>query len=326
MRNGIILFTLVVLVIVGKDAFYVLPEGQQALVTEFGQIQGEPITNAGLHFKKPFVNDVRYFEKRILAWDGDDNRAPTKDKKFIYVDTTARWKISDLRKFAETVIDERGARDRLNSIIDGATRDVIASYNLVEAVRNSNAAIERQKELQQNAEDLKAAENNLTTSAFADEASGDIEKVTQGRDKLSQIIAKRASADLPRFGIELIDVQLRRIAYDQSVEAKVYDRMISERKRIAEKIRSIGKGEDANIRGNLNRDLKSIESDAYRQSQAIRGKAEAEAIAIYAKALNKDPSYYKFIKTLEVYRNTLPSTKQMILSTDSEFLKLMKKP
>lgn len=301
-------------------AAFIVPEGQQALVTEFGKIVGDPIDKAGLHFKMPIVNDVRFYDKRILAWDGDDNPIPTKDKKFIFVDATARWRIKNLQRFAETAIDEARARTRLDGIFDGVARNTIARYNLVEVVRNSNAIIKR-------LDDLKQATANMENGGeiVEEEISGEIEKIKMGREKLSEIIVEQARVELDRFGIELIDVQLRRISYDPSVEGKVFDRMISERKRIAEKIRAIGKGEEARIQGDMNRELKVIESGAYKDSQAIRGKGEAEAIAIYAKALNTDPEFYSFIRTMEAYKKTLPEKGNMILSTNSEFLRLLKK-
>jgi membrane protease subunit HflC len=286
----------------------------QALITEFGQIQGKPITKAGLRFKLPY-QDVRYFDKRILTWDGDIEQIPTKDKKYIWVDTTARWKIIEVRKFAESVVSEREARARLDGILDGATRDTISSHNLVEAVRNSNSIIQ---------DAAKSAEAAKELGLDPEEVMAEIEKISVGREKLSKFIMDNASAQLAKLGIQLIDVQIRRIAYEKSVEKKVYDRMVSERERIAERIRSFGKGEEAKIRGKLNRDLKQIESDAYRVSQEIKGKAEGEAIKIYALSMKQDPSYYEFKRTLEVYQKSLAKG-SFILSTDSQFLKLLNK-
>lgn len=326
-----------------KSSLFIVQEGEQALITQFGRIIGAPITNAGLHIKMPFIQEVRYFEKRILAWDGDQNQIPTKDKKYIWVDTTARWRISDLVKFAQTVRTEAGAHDRLNSILDGATRDVISNHNLVEAVRDSNSILERINEAQKQREakakavqekaakpaaagepDVGLALETLEEAEIEEEVTGEIERVRVGREKLSTMIIERAKENLAALGIELIDVQLRRIAYEQSVEAKVYDRMISERNRIAERIRSIGKGEQAKIQGKLNKDLKEIESAAYRQSQEIRGKGEAEAIAIYAGALGQDAQFYRFMRSMEAYKKTLGKDNNIILSTDSEFLQFLK--
>lgn len=314
-----IIVVIAVLIFGAINAAYVVPEGRQALITKFGAIIGEPITKAGLHFKAPFVNDVRYFDKRILSWDGDVEQIPTQDKKYIMIDTTARWRIKDVRKFAETVINENGAQDRLDGILDGITRDTISNNNLVEAVRNSNMILD------QIAERLKAKKENPIEAAIEEEITGEIERIKKGREKLSTIIIKRARRELLPFGIELIDVQLRRISYEKSVEDKVYDRMISERNRIAEKIKSIGKGEEAIIKGRMNLELKTIESEAYRKAQEIKGKAEAESIAIYAKALSKEPEYYTFIRKLEAYKKSIPQKGNMILSTNSDFLKLLKK-
>jgi membrane protease subunit HflC len=329
MNNKIAIGIVFVALLIGlRGSYFILPEGQQALITQFGQIQGEPITKAGLHFKVPMIHDVRYFEKRMLTWDGDQEQIPTKDKKYIWVDTTARWRIQDLRKFAETVQSETGARNRLDGILDGVTRDTISNHNLVEAVRNSNSIFESiaAKKAAALATAAKGG-TDAVAAAIEEEITGDIEKISKGREQLSRLIADRARAELVPFGIDLIDVQLRRIAYENSVEQKVYERMISERNRIAEKIRSIGKGEEAKIRGTLNRDLKEIESEAFRKAQEIKGVAEAKATNIYAKAMQQDPEYYSFMRTLEVYRNGIPEKAQFILSTDSDFLRLLtKKP
>jgi len=309
-----------------RSSFFMIPEGTQVLITQFGEIQGEPITKAGLHFKMPFINDARYFDKRILTWDGDQEQIPTKDKKYIWVDTTARWRIKDLRKFAETVQSEQGARNRLDGILDGVARDTISNHNLVEAVRNSNAIFENIA-AKKVARDTQIAGGGVdaVAAAIEEEVTGDIEKIAKGREQLSKLIVERARTELAPFGIELIDVQLRRIAYEKSVEDKVYDRMISERNRIAEKIRSIGKGEQAKIAGTMNRDLKEIESEAFRKGQEIKGVAEAKAVAIYAKAMGGDPEYYELVRTLEVYRNTIPAKGHLVMSTSSGFLRMLEK-
>lgn len=328
MKNSPIL-GIVLLISIGfivQGSLFIVPEGQQALITKFGQIQGEPITKAGLHFKWPFINDVRYFERRMLTWDGDEEQIPTKDKKYIWVDTTARWRIKDLRKFAETVQSETGARNRLDGILDGVTRDTISNHNLVEAVRNSNKIFEHIAARKAEAEKIATQGGaDAVAAAIEEEITGDIEKINYGREQLSRLIAERARSELEPFGIDLIDVQLRRIAYETSVEQKVYERMISERNRIAEKIRSIGLGEKAKIQGTLNRDLKEIESTAYRKAQEIKGVADAKAAAIYAKAMEQDPEYYAFMRNMEAYRKGITSSASMILSTDSEFFRLMEK-
>ena len=308
-------------------SYFSVMEGTQALITQFGEIRGEPITKAGLHFKLPFIQDVRTFDKRILSWDGEPEQIPTKDKKYIWVDTTARWRITDLRKFAETVQNEAGAYNRLDGILDGVTRDTISNHNLVESVRNSNTIFENIAS-NKAARDAQIAQGGVdaVAAAIEEEVTGDIEKTTKGREQLSNMIVERSRSELAPFGIELIDVQLRRISYEKSVEDKVYDRMISERNRVAEKIRSIGKGEEAKIKGTINRDLKEIESEAFRKAQEIKGIAEAKAAVIYAKAMQQDPEYYAFVRTLEAYRKAIPEKGQLIMSTKSEFLRMLERP
>jgi membrane protease subunit HflC len=328
MKKIVLIIVLFIVLLAANGSYYTLPEGMQALITQFGEIKGEPISKAGLHYKLPFIHDVRYFDKRILSWDGDQEQIPTKDKKYIWIDTTARWQIKDLRKFAETAQSELGARDRLDGILDGVTRDIISSHNLVEAVRNSNQifeAIEARKAEVEKAQAAESHEGAAVAAAIEEEITGEIEKINKGREQLSKLIVERARRELAPFGIELIDVQLRRIAYETSVEAKVYERMISERNRIAEKIRSIGKGEQAKISGTLNRDLKEIESQAYRKSQEIKGVAESESTTIYANAMRQDPAYYELRRTLEAYQKSLSEKGHYILSTDSEFLKFVER-
>ncbi len=319
---GVGAFVLIVLLF---GSAYTLPEGQQALITQFGRIVGAPVTGAGLHWKIPIVQDVRYFDKRILEWDGDSNQIPTKDKKFIWVDTTARWRIADAVKFAETVRSESAAHSRLNSILDGATRDVISKHNLVEAVRNTNTLLDQLHVRRQKAKDTAKDPVAVVSEEIEEDITGELEAISVGRERLSEMIHARAAEKLTGLGIELRDVQIRRIAYEKSVEEKVYDRMISERKRIAEKIRSFGKGEQAKIRGKLNRDLKEIQSAAYRRSQEITGKGEAEAIGIYARAFGQDASFFELTRTLEAYRKTFKSNGTFVLSTDSDFLRMMQK-
>jgi membrane protease subunit HflC len=318
---AIILGFLALLVVNGS--YFEVPEGSQALITQFGEIKGEPIDKAGIHFKLPFIQDARFFDKRILSWDGDEEQIPTKDKKYIWVDTTARWRIIDLRRFAESVQDEAGARNRLDGILDGTTRDTISSHALVEAVRNSNGifdGIAARKAAPKPTDEIEAA---AVAAAAEDEITGEIEKVQFGREQLSKLIVDRARKELTQLGIELIDVQLRRIAYEKSVEDKVYDRMISERNRIAEKIRSVGKGEEAKIRGKLNKDLKEIESEAYRKSQEVRGIAEAKAIAIYATAMQEDADFYEFTRSMTAYKKALAGKGRLILSTSGDFTKFL---
>ncbi|MDB2447019.1 protease modulator HflC [bacterium] len=303
------------------NAAFTVPEGTQAFITEFGKIKGKPITQPGLHFKYPFVEDVRYFDKRILQWDGDAEQIPTKDKKYIWVDTTARWRISDPVKFAQTVQNERSAANRLDGILDGVTRDAISAHNLVETVRNSNKIIARIAEIKEKANKKSIESGN----DIEFDVSGEIEPIKTGREELTKIIILRARKELNEIGIALLDVQLRRVSYVRSVEQKVYERMISERKKIAEKIRSFGKGEEAKIRGRLSLKLKEIESIAYRKSQQIKGSAEAFAIKTYASSLGRDPGFYEFMETLDSYKSTLKNKSKMILSTKFKYLNTMDK-
>jgi membrane protease subunit HflC len=313
---GIIVF---LLFITGYSSVFIITEGRQAIVTQFGKPVGNPITSAGLHFKKPFVQDIRYVDKRILSWDGFPNQIPTKDKKYIKVDTTARWRIVDALKFIQTVQNEAGAKTRLDTILDGHTRDVISGHNLVEAVRNSNDILTSIEDQQKAIKDRKAKGDFV----LEDEISGEVDKIEIGREQLSQMIVAKAQKELGELGIKLIDVQLRRISYEKSVERKVYERMISERKRIAQKIRSIGKGEKAEIEGRLTRDLQRIESEAYKTSESIRGEADGKAAAIYAKALSVNPGFYDFIRSMEAYKKSVKG-KKFILSSEAEFLKYFK--
>ena len=307
--------------IVLNASVYTLPEWQQAVLTQFGRPVGSAVTQAGLHFKLPLIQKVHRLDKRILNWDGDPNQIPTKDKKYIWVDTTARWRIADPLLFIQTVQTEDAAVRRLNGILDSATRDTISNQNLVEAVRNSNSLLDKIKakaeaEAQKKGEALPGAEEEVT---------GEIEPVTVGREALSAIIIEKAKLGLREFGVELIDVQLRRISYESSVEAKVYERMISERQRIAQKIRSVGLGEQSKIQGKINKDLQEIQSEAYRKAQTIRGEGEGKAIRIYAQAMNSDPEFYEFIRTLEAYKKGIPQDSTLILSTENKFLELFRK-
>ncbi|MEZ4873281.1 MAG: protease modulator HflC [Bdellovibrionales bacterium] len=315
---------------------FMIHEGRQAVITQFGKPL-RVVKDPGLHFKVPFIQDVRKIDLRILSWDGFPNQIPTKDKKYIEVDTTARWKITDPLKFIQTVQDEGGARSRLDAILDGITRDVISGSNLVEAVRNSNdifAVIESKKKAATEAankirkdtgeSDEEARVRNRLSIEEPDEISGEIERVGIGREELSRLIVEKARTELEPLGVDLIDVQLKRISYEASVEKKVYDRMISERQRVAEKIRSYGKGEQAKIEGKTKKNLQSIQSQAYRKVQNIKGSAEAEAFKVYAEALGRDPSFFRFIRTLEAYEKALPAESRLILSSQSKFWQVLK--
>lgn len=311
---GTVVFIFAGLIVLVQSVF-ILTEGQQAVITEFGKPIGNAITDAGVYFKTPFIQKVRRVDKRILNWDGFPNQIPTKDKKFISVDTTARWQIIDTLKFIQSVQNERGAKARLDSILDANTRDIISGHNLVEAVRDTDRILKRIADIKENA-------NKQVDVDLVEEVTTDVEAISVGREKLSTMIAEKSDKELREFGIAIIDVQLRRISYEKSVERKVYERMIAERKRIAEKIRSIGKGKKAQIEGRLSKDLQEIESEAYQKAQIIKGRAEAESIKIYANSLKSAPDFYEFERTLEAYKKTIGKKNRFILSSDSEFFKL----
>jgi len=286
---------------------YTVDETQQVVITQFGKPVGKPITKAGLHFKTPLIQKAQYFEKRLLDWDGDPNQIPTKDKKYIWVDTTARWHITDALKFLQSVTNEIGAHGRLDDIINSATRDVITSHLLVEAVRDSNRILNTEVE----GEDM----------IVIDEA---LERIDLGRGHLEDAILVKAKVIAPQYGIEIIDVRIKRINYVEDVRNKVYDRMIAERKRAAEKYRSEGQGKSAEIQGQTAKELKQITSDAYRQAQIITGKADAQAVSIYAKAYSQNPDFYSFLKTLESYGKTVDGESTVIMTTDSDYYKYFK--
>lgn len=298
---------LVVLLVV-LDSAYVVSETNQVIITQFGEPIGGAVNTAGLHFKAPFIQKTNYFEKRWLEWNGDPNQIPTKDKKYIWVHTYCRWRISDPLVYFQRVHDERGAHSRLDDIVDGETRNIIAKFDLIEIVRTSNRTFE------------------LTEDAALLDFSEVVGKIQTGRDKIAKLILDSSAKITTIFGVELKDVQIKRVNYVDEVQRKVFDRMIAERKRIASKYRSEGDGKSAEIRGQKERELKRITSEAYRKAQETKGKADAEATKIYALAYNLDPEFYQFLKTLETYRTALEKETWLILSTDSEFLKYLKQP
>jgi len=305
-RIFLILIAAFVIIVILLSSLFTVSETNQVIITQFGEPIGGAITSPGLHAKVPFIQKANYFEKRWLEWDGDTNQIPTKDKKYIWVDTYARWRISDPLVFFQRVKDERGAQSRLDDIIDGETRNAIANFDLIEIVRSSNREFE------------------LTEEAAILDISSAIPKINTGREKIAQIILERTSQITPQFGVELKDVRIKRVNYVDEVQQKVFDRMIAERKRIAAKYRSEGDGKSAEIRGEKERELKRIQSEAYRKAQEIKGKADAEATRIYADAYNLDSEFYQFMKTLETYVATLDKETWLLLSTDNEFLKYLK--
>ena len=298
---------LLILMVLG-GAFYTVHETESVIITQFGAPVGEPITEPGLHFKTPFVQEVNRLEKRVLEWDGAPTEMPTKDKTYIRVDTFARWRIGDPGQFFVKLRDERSAQSRLEDIIGSEVRTAIAGHELIEVVRS-----DKDRELPPNL----TAEG--TTSSV-------LPKATRGRLKLQEDILKAAAPKLATLGIELLDVRIKRVNYNQNVVGNIYRRMISEREQIAQRFRSEGEGEAARINGRRERDLRKVESEAYKQVQELRGQADAEATSIYAQAYDKSPEsrdFYGFLKTLETYRTILGQRTSMILSTDSELFRLL---
>ncbi|MBL7081338.1 MAG: protease modulator HflC [Candidatus Omnitrophica bacterium] len=301
------LVILVILFFISGTA-YLVDETKQVVITQFGKPIGKPITTAGLHFKLPFIQVAHFFDKRLLEWDGEPNQVPTRDKKYIWVDTTARWRITAPLKFLQSVANEIGAYARLSDIINSATRDAITSHKLVEVVRDTNRILESKDE---EGEDV----------IITEEA---VEHIAVGREDLTRLILEKAKKHMPQYGIELLDVRIKRINYVEDVRNKVYDRMIAERKRAAERYRSEGQGKSAEIEGERQKELKKITSQAFRQAQGIIGKADAEAVNIYARAYNKDPEFYSFLKTMETYRKTIDRNSTIILTTESDYYKYLK--
>jgi len=307
---GIGLGLLVLGLVVLSGALYTLQEGEQAVIVQFGKPVGEPVTEAGLHVKLPFIQDARRFEKRLLIWDGDPNQIPTKGREFIWVDTTARWRIADARKFLESVATESGARSRLNDIIDSVVRDQVSGSELVELVRSASWVV---------------PEGEILEEVPAEVREELKKKVVRGREELTRSILTEARKVIPQYGIELVDVRIKRLNYVESVREKVYARMISERKRIAAQFRSEGEGRSAEILGTMEKELRRIRSTAYRRVQEIRGKADAEATRVYGAAYGADPEFYAFSRTLEAYTEGGNSNSVVILTTDSDFYRYLKK-
>lgn len=305
--KGFIFVALIAAIILVYDGIYTVDETEQVVITQFGRIVGEPQKTPGLKFKIPFIQKANRFNKNLLDWDGDPGQIPTLDKTFIWVDTFARWKIVDPVKFFQTVNNRFNAIGKLNDIIDPAVRNFITSYSLIEAVRNTN------REMDTRESGLEDDEKIQTSYA-----------IEIGRDQITQGILAQAQPKLTPFGIELVDVKIKRINYVEQVRKSVYGRMIAERKQIAEKFRSEGKGESRKILGEKERELKLITSQAYKTAQEISGKADAESTKIFADAFGVDPEFYSFTRTLELYKEALDKNSSVVLSTDSEFLKYLK--
>ncbi len=307
MKSKALIIPLVIVLFVLYQGIYTVDETQQVVVTQFGKPVGDPITEPGLNFKIPFVQTVSYFPKNLLQWDGDPSQIPTLDKTYIYVDTFARWKIVDPLKFFQTVNNVVGGLARLDDIIDAAVRNFIAQNPLIETVRWTN------RELDVTEEGMDDTTHTRVTA-----------EITTGRQNIVKGILNQANPKLKEFGILLIDVQIKRLNYVEEVRRSVYGRMIAERKQIAERFRSEGEGESRKIEGDRERDLKEITSVAYRKSQEIKGKADAEATLIYARAYNEDPDFYSFLQTLDIYKKTMDKDTTLVLSTDSDFLRYFK--
>ncbi len=296
--------------IVMNSSFYILNEMEQVIITQFGKPIGDPIGDPGIHVKAPFIQDLHTFDKRFLEWDGDANQLPTKDKRFIWVDSYARWRIADPLLFFQRVRDERGAYARLDDILDGETRNAVANHELVELIRSTNR---------------KPA---IDADTVAGEESDIFPTISIGRQVICNEIMTAAAARTLELGIELLDLRFKRLDYVDEVRQKVYERMIAERKRIADKFRSEGQGQAAKILGDKERELKRIESEAYRTAQEIVGEADGKATAIYARIYNQSPEsrdFYRFIKTLETYRSTFSGSDWLILSTKSELYRYFEK-
>ena len=298
-----IIFVVLVATVIVWDGFFILPEGQQAIVTQLGAPVGNAVVDAGPHFKLPVVQKVRYLEKRLLIWDGKPNQVPTRDKTFIFLDTTARWRITDALLFMKSVRDYAGAQAALDDIIDSAVRDLVNQNDLVEIIRSSDWD---------------------DTSIVGDEEDAK-NRVTLGRDKMSDIVFQNAGKITPKYGIELVDVMFKRVNYIESVRLKVYDRMISERQRIAAEKRSMGEGQKAEILGKLERELKTIISGAERKGAEIKGDADAKAARIYAEAYSKDPEFYAFTESLKSYEKTVNNNTKLLISSDNEYYQYMDK-
>jgi modulator of FtsH protease HflC len=287
------------------SSVFVVQETQQVIITQFGEPVGLPIDTPGVHVKMPFVQKVNYFDKRFLEWDGSPNQVPTKDKRFIWVNTYARWRISDPLLFFQRLRDEMGAQSRLSDILDGETRSSVARQNLVEVVRSTNRPAD-------------------TVAVESEEETAILEVIDSGREAITREILERAQARASDLGIEIIDLRLKRINYVEEVRKDVFDRMIAERKRVAQRYRSEGEGEAARIRGEKERDLAQIVSDAYREAEEVRGDADAKATDVYAEAYNRDFSFYSFLKSMETYEATADPSSSLILTTDSAVFRYLK--
>ena len=331
MKKGAIILVLVLLlpvVILRFSGLYTVAEWEQVVIIEFGKPVGEPITEPGLHWRTPFIQIVYPFEKRVLEFDGQATEIPTRDKKFIWVDTFARWRIVDPLVFYQKVVDTDRAKRRLNEIIDSETRDVISNYDLIEMVRNSN------RELLQDEEVIEATQGGLDE---ADEESvplrrpggefADAEahpRIEIGREAISVLIRDSAAEKLKLFGIDLLDVQIKEVKYVQRVQERVFERMKSERQQIAAKYRAEGQKFSSQMEGRIERERNRILSEAYREAETLKGEADAAAARIYAEAYGQDPEFYAFYKSLDLYRQSLSTNATLVISTDADLFRYLR--
>ena len=308
-----ILVVLGVVAFVSWNSLYTVSEVEQVIITQFGKPIGDPVTTAGLQIKVPFVQDVNPIDKRILEWDGSPSDMPTKDKLYISVDLFARWRITDPLQYFLRLRDERSAQSRLDDILGSETRNAVAKHELIEIIRTTK--------------DRVPLRDTLLTDAERDLEMGALVPIQKGRKLVEQEIFAAAADKVRVFGIELLDIRFKRINYNESVRPKIYDRMISERRQIAERFLSEGNGEAARIRGNRVRDLNKIQSEAYRQVEEIRGVADAKATEIYARAYNQSPEaveFYEFTRTMQSYKSVIAANTTLVLSTDSDLFKFLK--
>jgi membrane protease subunit HflC len=306
-KIGGLIAILIVAVLLSKP-FYTVDETEQVIITQFGRAIGGAVTEPGLHFKLPVIQKANYFPKNLLEWDGDPGQIPTKDKTFIWVDAFARWRIVDPLMFYKAVNNERAAQKKLDDILDAATYNFVTSHHLIEVVRNSNRLMKSEK----------------VTTVGLPEKLGKQVQLKLGRQKMTRGILEQAAPKIKGFGIEIVDFRIKRVNYVEEVRKEVYERMIAERRQISERFRSEGKGESKKIEGDQQKELRRIQSEAYRKVEETKGKADGEATKIYADALNKDPEFYSFVKTLEIYRTALDENTMVLLSTNSDFYKYLK--
>jgi membrane protease subunit HflC len=326
-RSALVIAFLLVAAIIGFSASaYVVSETEQVIVTEFGEPVGEAIAEAGLHWRVPFIQKVHRFEKRLLAFDGDPEQLPTKDKKYIFIDTFARWRIVDPLQFFKAVRDERGAQARLDDIIDAATRDAISNNPLIEAVRDSNRELKTDDSHTAEAGTDALPDTDVVVDVGAAVFAGSIEDlppVERGRSLIRKDIFESARGKVGAYGIELIDVQIKRINYVEEVRARVYERMISEREQIAEKYRSEGQQFLLGFNGKITREKDSLLSEAYAKAEGIKAEGDAEAARIYAEAYGQDPEFYLFWRTLQFYRENLGDNTTLVIGTDSDLFRYL---